>query len=158
MIPQMLLAYDSSGTIVAFLDQMIARDPDGHVLGLIDFAAHEDAGGKLRDIWDVQTATGSGTWPEWIGPRAFDFKAELTGKRITALVHRTTGHRRERAIIEAAIQAEPIIESPRGDRVKDIRHIVGGPTRPLILDDSGRTVAVRRSGTAAHLPVSRVSR
>ena len=44
-----------------------------------------------------------GTWPEWIGGRAHDFKVELQGKQIKALVHKASGHRRERAPVEAEI-------------------------------------------------------
>src|SRR3990167_2112402 len=113
----MLIAYDSTGNVVATQDHMVSRDESGEVTGLIDFAAHEVAGGKLRDIWFVektgdglaglplayqcsggpdvghpdqanilddcpggewrQPALGSGTWPEWIGGRAPDFRGGL---------------------------------------------------------------------------------
>ena len=147
----MLLAYDASGNIIATQDSMVAKDADGQVIGLIDFEAHEAAGGKLRDIWNSDRAVGSGTWPEWIGGRAHDFKVELdAAKRITALVHKTSGHRRERTAIEAAIEASPPNE--KGER--DIRHVVGGPTRPLVLDDTGRTVGRSKAGgTPKHLPL-----
>lgn len=146
----MLLAYDAAGNVVATQDHMVVRDEQGEVIGLIDFAAHEAAGGKLRDIWNQSNATGSATWPEWIGGRAHDFKVELgPDKRITALVH-PSGHRRERAAIEAAIEAAPLNE--KGER--DIRHIVGGPGKPLILDDDGRNSSRSKvSGTPKHLPL-----
>jgi len=101
----MLIAYDAAGNVVATLDHVVVRDADGEVTGLVDFAAHEGADGKLRDIWNAGSAVGSATWPEWIGGRAHDFRVELDGKRIKALVHKDSGHRRERSAIEAAIKA-----------------------------------------------------
>lgn len=152
----MLLAFDADGNIVATLDHVVARDAEGNVVGLIDFGAHEAAGGEHTDIWTVSSAAGSKVWPEWLGGRAHDFRVEKEGpagqRRIAALVHRESGHRRERAAIEAAIAA---VGSDQNG-AKDIRHIVGGPGRPLELDDRGRTVPhdpTRHYGTPAHLPV-----
>lgn len=147
----MLVAYDTDGNVIATLGHMVARDVEGHALGLVDFEAHESAGGRLRDVWDVQGAAGSGTWPEWLASRAHEFKVELSpDKRITALVHATSGHRRERTVLEAAIAAVQPDEEGR----RDIRHLVGGPNRPLVLDDQGKTVGrTVVSGTPAHLPV-----
>lgn len=146
----MMVAYDAEGNILGTLDHMIARDSSGTVIGLVDFAAHEAAGGKLRDIWNVDGASGSGTWPEWLGGQAHSFRVELTGKQITALVHKTSGHRRERAGIEAAIAG--VHPDERGRR--DLRGIVGGPQRALVLDAEGRTIGrAVQSGTPRHLPV-----
>lgn len=130
-----LLAYDAAGDVVATLDHVVARDERGDVVGLVDFEAHEAGGGRLTDIWVVAGAAGSGTWPEFLGASAHDFRVALTGKQIAALVHRTSGHRRERAAIEAAIREAPV--NDRGER--DLRAIVGGPSRPLLLDADGRT-------------------
>jgi hypothetical protein len=151
----MLIAYDSDGNITATLDHMVARDEDGRVTGLIDFGAHEDAGGEMTDVWTVSGAKGSKVWPEWLGSRAHDFRVELEGdpgrKRIGALVHRESGHRHVRADIEAAIEAVPVVNGAR-----DIRHLVGGPDRPLHLDEQGRTAErPKGGGTPAHLPVAR---
>ncbi len=147
----MLIAYDAGGAVVATLDYMVARDDDGTVIGLIDFEAHEAAGGKLRDIWNVDRAVGSGTWPEWLGARAHDFAVELEDgrSRIAALVHRDTAHRRDRDAVEAAI-AERIARSDGSPA--DIRDLVGGPDRPLLLDDLGQTVS-RPKRAAPQLPV-----
>lgn len=94
------------GAVVGTLDYMVARNAAGEVVGLIDFEAHEAAGGRLTDIWRHSDAAGSGTWPEFIGARAHEFRVELDGsKRITALVHKQSGHRRVRSDIEAAIGA-----------------------------------------------------
>jgi hypothetical protein len=134
----MLVAWNSAGEIVATLDHMVAQDEDGNVRGLIDFDAHETAGGRLTDIWKISNAIGSGTWPEWLGSSAHGFKVELQGKRIKALVHKDSGHRRERADVETAIQER--ITDARG-KPADIRDLVGGPDRPLLLDDNGRTKA-----------------
>lgn len=168
-----LVAYDANGNIVATLNVAVRKDEDGKP-EVIDFEAHEVAGGRLRDIWENSEAVGSATWPEWIGPRAHDFKVELDpnpGKaraRIAALVHKKSGHRRSRADIEAAI-AERINEKKaeakkRGDDLRrdlrkrtgmtedmialvddpepdpaDLRDLVGGPGKPLLLDEDGRT-------------------
>jgi hypothetical protein len=158
--PHMLLAYDAAGNVIAIKDHMLATDASGNVVGLLDFAAHEEGGGDHADIWIVDThdpanpVKGSKVWPEWIGGAAQNFRVELTGppgkKRISALIHKTSGHRRERAAIEAAIGAvEPDVAG-----AKDIRHLVGGPGRPLILDENGLTVGRSvDSGTPAHLPL-----
>lgn len=168
-----LVAYDASGQIVATLDHAVARDEDGNVIGLIDFVAHEEAGGRLRDIWESSAAVGSGTWPEWLGGRAYDFKVELDPNpgparaRIKALVHKTSGHRRSRADIEAAIAErtnEAKAEAQRkGDEQRailrargiadetvvefsdpplrvDLTDILGGPSKPLLLDEDGKTM------------------
>ena len=149
----MLIAYDAAGDVMGTLDHMVARDDGGDAVGLVDFAAHEQAGGALTDVWNVQGAAGSATWPEWLGARAHDFTVELDGARIAALVHKASGYRRERAAIEAAIAQR--IAAANGQPA-DIRDIVGGPDRPLILDDGGRTaprVPVRRP----NLPLLRVA-
>lgn len=149
----MLLAYDDDGNVVGTLDHMVARDADGTVVGLVDFAAHEEAGGEHTDIWQVQNvqtdadgtvtewaAKGSKVWPEWLGGRAHEFKVELEGpagkKRIKALVHKESGHRRERAAVDAAIEQR--VKDATKDEPADIRDLVGGPDRPLLMDDSGR--------------------
>jgi hypothetical protein len=147
-MPAMLLAYDAAGAVIATLDYLVARDEDGQAFGLLDFEEHERVGGQLTDIWSVDGAAGSGTWPEYIGARAHDFKVELAGKRITALVHARSGARRERATIEAAIAAVPVVDGAR-----DIRAIVGGPQRPIQLDANGNVHPVVARGTPAHLPV-----
>lgn len=142
-----LIAYDADGNVVATLDHMVVRDVDGNVVGLIDFAAHEAAGGEHLDIWVHSAAAGSKVWPEWLGSRAHEFRVELVGppggKHIGALVHRQSGHRRGRAEVEAAI-AQVIAEA--GDEPADIRHIVGGPDRPLPLDADGRTRSRAKPG------------
>jgi hypothetical protein len=133
-----LIAYDATGVVVATKDHMVARDEEGHVLGLIDFEAHELAGGKLRDIWIAEGAVGSGTWPEWHSQQIVrTFTVELdANKRIGALVHKDSGHRRERSDIEDAIDKR--IKDAKG-KPADIRDLVGGPDRPLQLDENGRT-------------------
>jgi hypothetical protein len=148
---QALLAYDVDGNVVATLDHMVARDESGNVVGLIDFEAHENAGGKHRDIWEVADAAGSGCWPEWLGNRAHDFRVELEAGRIVALVHKRNGRRRERAAIEAAIAAVPEVDGAR-----DIRHLVGGPMRPLPLSTTGKTMPTIPNVTPGHLPIAGV--
>ena len=154
MKPGMLIAYDAAGDIVATLDHLVARDASGAAVGLVDFVAHEEAGGEHTDIWQDSDASGSKVWPEWIGVHAYAFRVELAGppghKHIAALVHKASGYRRERAAVEAAIEAV----APDANGARDIRALVGGPTRPLHLDDQGRTVHPE-AGTPSHLPVGR---
>lgn len=153
----MLLAYDTAGNVVATLDHVVARDTDGTAIGLVDFAAHEAAGGRMRDIWDVSDAIGSATWPEWLGARAHDFRVELDGRSIAALVHKVSGFRRERAGVASAIAARHV-QTPIGSPV-DLRDLVGGPTRPLVLDDTGRSVPRSRpdASTPSSLPLIRAN-
>jgi hypothetical protein len=133
-----LLAYDEHGKVVATLSYCVAKDEDGNVVGLIDFEAYESQGAKLRDIWNVSNAVGSATWPEYLGGAAHDFKVELDeNNRIVALVHGRSRRKRKRSDIEAAI-AERRAVTPPGEPV-DLRDIVGGPNRPLLLDEEGRT-------------------
>jgi hypothetical protein len=130
----MLIAYDAAGNVVGTLDYLVARDENEIAIGLVDFSAHMTRGGKLRDVWEVSNAVGSDTWPEWIGGRAHDFRVELTGKKISALVHKQSGHRRERHEIEQAIADV----QPDEQGTKDLRAVVGGPMRPIPLDDQGQ--------------------
>ena len=121
-----LIAYDADGNIIATLDHLVAHDEAGNVTGLVDFAAHEAAGGDHTDIWTVDSGDpahpvkGSKVWPEWLGGLR-DFRVELAGKagqkQIAALVHKTSGHRRERAAIEAAIEAT----EPNADGAKELQ-------------------------------------
>lgn len=151
----MLLAYNAGGEVVGTLDYLVARDATGKVLGLYDFAAHELAGGKLRDFWTYSQgqAIGSGTWPEFLGHRAHDFLVELEGKRIVRLKH-LSGHVRHRERIDGAIRDahEAAIAQIRKEAklrkgldveimapIVDLRAIVGGPNKPLELDEDGRT-------------------
>jgi hypothetical protein len=150
----MLLAYDETGDVIATLSYMIAKDAEGNAVGLIDFDAHELAGGEMVDVWHHEGAKGSKTWPEWLGSRAHDFRIEFDGppgrKRAAALVHKVSGHRRERATVEAAI-TERIVAAE--GQPADIRDLVGGPDRPLQLDEQGQTIRPRSSGTPTGLPV-----
>jgi hypothetical protein len=139
----MLLAYDANGRVIATLDCLTRRDARGEVIGLVDFAAHEAAGGEMTELWQVDGAKGSKVWPEWLGCAAHDFTVELDGppgaKRIAALVHAQSGARRERDSIEMAI-AERVAEARANDAPADLRDLVGGPGRPLRIDDKGDAV------------------
>lgn len=144
-----LLAYDSDYNVIATRDWQVIYDEAGHPLGLADFERHELAGGEHTEIWTVsqtfdgveRPARGSKFWPEFLGPGAHDFRVELEGppgaKRITALVHRESGHRRERSAFDAAVR-DRIAATPAGEE-PDLRAIVGGPNRPLPIDEHGRT-------------------
>lgn len=137
----MLIAYDATGNVIATLDYLVQYAADGAPIGLADFEVHEAAGGDMTDIWNVAGAKGSKVWPEWLGGAAHDFMVDLVGppgrKRIAALIHKTSGHRRVRVGIEAAI-ADRITKAKGGPA--DIRDLVGGPDRPMHLDDMGKTI------------------
>jgi hypothetical protein len=152
----MLIAYDANGNVVATLDYAVqyADDADRTPIGLVDFSAHEEAGGEHTDIWTVSNATGSKAWPEYLGDRVHEHRVEKEGsagaRRIGALVHKESGHRRERAAIESAIEQR--ISAADGGPA-DIRDLVGGPDRPLNLDDLGRN-AERPKRSTPNLPVA----
>lgn len=153
-MPTSLLAYDAAGNVIATLDHMVAQDAARNVVGLVDFEAHELAGGSLTDIWIVSGAVGSGTWPEWLGAGAHDFTVDLDpgfgppgfvpGRhRIGALVHKTSGFRRERAAVMAEIAARTAAateRTPEGRPIVDLRDLLGSPTRPLRIGPAGRTL------------------
>lgn len=150
-----LLAYNAGGEVVASLDHLIWLAPDGtrHV---VDFAAHEAAGGKLRNVWLVNDAVGSGSWPEWLGASVHDFRVELDhgeAHRIRRLVHQRSGHVRHRDRIDREIARRHAAEVKairktlglRKDAevsvdgvVVDLRDLLGGPGKPLEIDDDGR--------------------
>jgi hypothetical protein len=140
----MLLAYDADGNVIATLSYLLQYDAAGVPLGFVDFTGHEEAGLSHTEIWTVDSGSpdrpvkGSKVWPEWLAGRAQDYRVELAGepghKRIAALVHKKSGHRRERAAIEAAIAAV----EPDANGARDIRHLVGGPDRPLKVDGEGQ--------------------
>jgi hypothetical protein len=148
----MLIAYDDNGNVVATLDYMVSMDAEGNVIGLVDFDAQEKAG-EMTEVWNVEGAKGSKVWPEWLGSRAHDFRVELEGppgqKRIASLIHKQSGHRRERSVIESAIAEK--IASANG-KPADIRDIVGGPNKPLRIGDDGKVLA-RQQTSPPRLPV-----
>jgi hypothetical protein len=141
-----LIAYDADGGVIATLDHLVARDVEARAVGLVDFGAHEDAGRELTDIWTVEGAKGSKTWPEWLGARAHEFRVELAGppgqKRITSLVHKKSGYRRDRAALDRAIGGR-IKGTPEG-QAPDLRDLIGGPGRALPLGEDGSSVSTDR--------------
>lgn len=145
-LPSIAIAWDAGGDVIAVLETLVVHDEEGQLLGVVDIAELERSGGEMIEAWRVEGAAGSGSWPEWIGGRALEFRVELEPgwthaavdperpHRVRALVHKGSGHRRERGAIEgAAAQVKP-------DRRADLRRITGGTDRPLRLDDRGRTV------------------
>jgi hypothetical protein len=186
---QSIIFWDASGQVVGWIDSMNAYDDDHNVIGKVDFEAHELAGGRLRDIKHVEDAVGGGTWLEWLGGSAYDFTVELDPNpfparaRITALVHKKSGHRRVRADIEAAIterinekkaaakkagdeirrdlkrrglddEMVALVEDPASEPA-DLRDLLGGPNRPLLLDEEGRTRPRPAKSRRPALPVVR---
>lgn len=132
---------------------------DGDVAVMADFAAHEERGGALIDYGANGLAVGAATWPEWLHGRdvrncdlelepgwsRHTSRSERPDYRIAALVHKTSGYRRERAAIEEAIADRIIVAHAEAsatgrEPVADLRTLVGGPDRPLRLDDDGRTI------------------
>ncbi len=146
----MLVAYDAAGEVVATLDYVVQYDetkPDRPPLGLVDFETQEIAGASLSEVWNVSNAVGSGTWPEWLGTQALGFRVELRPgpqggtPKIRALVHKQSGHRRERAAINAEMArrlADSTERDSRGLPVVHVSDLLGSPEKPLRLDDNGR--------------------
>src|SRR3990167_3884091 len=118
----LLLAYGPAGDIIAVLDGMvILHFETQRALGHADFGAAEAQGIESTAFWRLTTyggdkhgrrvlrnpqpVKGSKFWPEALGGQAHQFWAELDGpagdKLIVALVHKGSGHVRERAAIEA---------------------------------------------------------
>ncbi len=149
----MLLAYDADGNVVATLDYVVAYDPDtGEALGLVDFEAVEnDPARLLTEVWNASDAVGSGTWPEWIGTAAHDFKVTRAGGKITELTHRTSNAKRSRAGAEQAIAAAIAQSEPEPP---NITPIVGSPAQPLVLDAEG-TPVVQEAVEPTTLPLVR---
>lgn len=151
-----LIAYDAEGNVVATEDWTVWVDPDGRG-HLIDVEAFEADGGKLRDLWFVPGASGSATWPEWLGDRMYDFRVGLDGRyrlRCRRLVHVRSGIVRERRTFEREFVRRR--KEAKG-RAVDIRDLVGGPGRPLDIDDDGR-LRPRRQRDPERRPVPRFLR
>lgn len=161
-IPGILLAYDVSENIVAYLEYLVWHDPQGQP-HLVNFEAHEAVGGRLRDVWYVPGAVGSGSWPEYLPPESLeDFRVELDHAhplRIRRLRHKRSGHVRARAdiVAEVARRREEAVraiarEANLPDDVRlefdvppeiDVRDLVGGLGKPLALDKDGRDAKKR---------------
>jgi hypothetical protein len=126
----MLIAWDANGEVVATLDALVQRDGDN--VYLVNFEQMEAGGLALVDTWNVETAVGSGHWPEWLGAAAHDYKVELGDgpQRIKAQLGQDTGARRERTKIDNR-NAKRRAETPEGEPV-DLRSIVGGPNSPVL--------------------------
>lgn len=147
----MLLAYNEDGDVVATLDYLVSYDPDtGDALGLVDFEAVEEAGRPLTDVWEASDAVGSGTWPEWIGTAAHDFKVTRSGGKIIRLTHRKSKAKRSRAEVKKAIAAA--IRESEGP--PNITAIVGSPVQSLMLDADGQP-AIREKARRTDLPLVR---
>jgi hypothetical protein len=101
-------------------------------------------------VWNVPGAVASGTWPEWIGSRALDFRVVVATGRVDALIHRTSSKHRTRAGVETAIAER--IEAAQEEAPVDISDLVGGPDRPLMLDEDGDTLP-RVEAVQPDLPV-----
>ena len=85
-----LVAWNEAGDIVATLDGLFM---DG---AYIDLLAAEASGRKMRDLWIVAGAVGSGTWPVNLGGDAHRYRVELDPDqphRVVALIDRETGER-----------------------------------------------------------------
>lgn len=139
-----LIAYDRSGNIVTVLEFLVLPDGEGSY-GLVDLEETERSGLKLRTLWEVSGASGSAHWPEHLGERFHEFRVErdrrfsLPARR---LVHRRSGHVRDRAIIEAAVQEAK--GRPLRERAAALRAAIGHEFAPLDLDPDGRTAERQR--------------
>ena len=153
----MLIAYDADGNVVATLDYWSSTTtiPTGRRWASSTSPPTRRRAASTPTSGRSHGAKGSKVWPECLGGRAHEFRVELDGpaggKRIGALVHKESGHRRERAAIEAEIAKR--LEA--GNGTADIRDLVGGPDRPLHLDKKGKT-APRPKVARPVLPLSGV--
>lgn len=139
-----LIAYDRQGNVICALDFLVNEDEDG-TYRLVDLEGTEAAGTKLRELWEVSGASGSTTWPEYLGERFPEFRVQLdrrfkhAGRR---LVHRRSGVARDRVAVEDAIVARKEAarqEAKAGRRPRfDLRPVIGSPMSPIVLDDTGR--------------------
>lgn len=91
----MLVAYKEDGEIIATLDFCVVRDNDGNVIGVIDFAETEASGTELTNIWRVDGAIGSGSVPEKMDSRIYNYKVEVDDAFTTK---KARGERPERRI------------------------------------------------------------
>lgn len=153
-----LIAYDRSGNITTVLEFLVLPDGEGGY-GLVDLEETERSGLKLRTLWEVSGASGSCHWPEHLGERFHEFRVErdrrfsLPGRR---LVHRRSGHVRDRAVIEAAVQQAK--GRPREERAAALAAVLGHEHRALRLDAHGRTAEPQRDAEPRGGPPLRVVR
>jgi hypothetical protein len=146
----MLIRWNADGDVIATSDVMVQRDENGNVIGFIDFAEVEAEGIPLIELVVTPRAVGAGAWPEWLAHQAQDFRVEVDpdfsmhkprgqrpDHRVRALVHKVSGYRRDRVTVENEIKRR--IKEAKG-KPADIRDLVGGPTKPLLLDAEGRAI------------------
>lgn len=79
-----LIAYDDQGRVIATLDYLVRKTDAGKPY-LVNFAKLERAGTKLRELWNVDGAAGSGFVA---GPVDITrpLKVKLKGTRIQSLI------------------------------------------------------------------------
>ncbi len=105
----LLIVYHADGTIWGAFPPLQRYSPEGKPTELVDWEAREAAGLGVTELLTVTTPgdaanppiKGAKHWPEATVPDLREHRVELAGKaghkRIAALVHKTSGHRRERA-------------------------------------------------------------
>ena len=113
----LLVLYHADGTIWGAFPPMVRYSSEGLPIETIDWEAREAAGLPVTDLLTVTTPgddanppiKGAKHWPESQVPDLHAHRVELAGKaghkHIAALVHKTSGHLRDRAAIEAAMEA-----------------------------------------------------
>lgn len=128
----MALGYDEDGHVIAGL-HVLVRYVDGEPQ-LVDFEELE-AQGILASVWNPSGVSGTGSWPEWLRAEdAIQHDVALDEQGRITSVQRRGGIVRSRADITAEIESR----LREGEGVADIRDLVGGPDRPLVLDPQGR--------------------
>lgn len=147
-----MVGWDADGIVRLTVELFLRYDPATDRPIVVDFEETERAGTDLRELYCIRDRDGNdrlagyGSWPEWLPPDKVHgrFRVDLRpgprggSPKVRALVHRQSGVRREREVIEAAI-AERVRRAKERDELADLRDLVGGPDRPLPLDDEGRT-------------------
>lgn len=143
-VPHVLLAYNADGRVVATLDYLSPVHPvTQEPLGRVDLALVEASGAKLRHLYMVEGAVGSGTWPEFLGVAAHDFYVVVDPSyrhRIRYLWHPESDHVRDREDIENAVAMEVVVAAEEG-RPPDLSPLIGDIGRRLVVevDAEGRS-------------------
>lgn len=152
-----LIAYDAAGRPVAMLDWMVIHDA-GELVGSVDMAEAEAVHVKLRQLWIVERAVGSASWPQWLPEwRMREFRLDLDFRfshPARRLIH-DLGHVIDRADIDREVESR--IRASRPDPA-DIRAIVGGPGWPLRLNERGEVqgqAMLARNPNVAKIPMLR---
>lgn len=150
-----MVAKDDDGNVIGLVDFAAHEDAGGRLRDIWENSAAVGSG-----TWPEWLKGGAHDFKVELDPNPGPARA-----RIKALVHKKSGFRRERSSIEAAIAERQndakMAAKKKGDAIRqdlrlrgmkpedvalvddpapvvDLRDLLGGPQRPLLLDDDGR--------------------